>query len=276
MMRWHRLIAIIVFSALVCGCHAVNTAAINATAEKRENEHVKWGLPGTNGKLLYRLAYVELYDKEKREPLWVSYHLTKDRLFGTQKRSDKFEPDPDLSYGERAELSDYYHSAYDRGHMCPAADNIFSALAMKECFYLSNMIPQKHSLNNGKWKELETRIRNFVKAKEEVWVISGPIFQKADEADIKKIGRVWVPTHCYKIVAYNEGSELKAVGFIMRNDNETADLITYVFKVKDIETVTGLDFFNKLPEDKDESVVEAVNKTGEFWDNSGKRQYGRN
>ena len=62
----------------------------------------------------------------------------------------------------------------------------------------------------------------------------------------------------------------------MRNDNETADLTAYVFRVKDIETVTGLDFFNKLPEDRDESVVEAVNKTGEFWDNSGKRQYGRN
>ena len=132
---------------------------------------------------------------------------------------------------------------------------------------------QKHSLNNGKWKELEARIRNFVKAKEEAWVISGPIFQKAADADIQKIGRVWVPTHCYKIVAYNDGGELKAVGFIMRNDNETANLADYVYKIKDIETVTGLDFFNKLPEEKDENVVEAVNKTGEFWDNSVSRQY---
>ena len=112
-----------------------------------------------------------------------------------------------------------------------------------------------------------------MKAKEEVWVISGPIFQKADDADIQKIGRVWVPTHCYKIVAYNEGDELKAIGFIMRNDNEISDLTAYVFKVKDIETVTGLDFFNKLPEYRDARVVEAVNKTGEFWDNSGRRQY---
>jgi len=268
MKHWKKQIIAVILAAFFCGCHLSNTAVTNGVIDKTENEHVRWGLPGTNGKLLYRLAYVELYDKEKKEPLWVSYHLTKDRLFGTQKRSDKFEPDPDLSYGDRAELSDYYRSGYDRGHMCPAADNVFNFLAMKECFYLSNMIPQKHSLNNGKWKELEVRIRNYVKAKDEAWVISGPIFQKVNEEDIKKIGRVWVPTHCYKIVAYNEGSELKAVGFIMRNDNETADLTSYVLKIKDIEEVTGLDFFKKLSEDSDKRVVEAVNKAGEFWDHS--------
>ena len=117
---WKKTIFVIILAALICGCRLSNTVAATGVAEKAENEHVRWGLPGTNGKLLYRLAYVELYDKEKKEPLWVSYHLTKDRLFGTQKRSDKFEADPDLASGDRAELSDYYHSGYDRGHMCPA------------------------------------------------------------------------------------------------------------------------------------------------------------
>ena len=79
--------------------------------------HLKYGTPSINGKILEREGYVLLHDSLKKVPLWVSYHLTRQHLQGTQERIDRFKPDPDLQVGKKAELSDYKGSGYDRGHI---------------------------------------------------------------------------------------------------------------------------------------------------------------
>ena len=131
-------------------------------------DHLKYGIPSTNGKILEREGYVLLHDSLKKIPLWVSYHLTKKHLQGIQERVDRFKPDPDLLEGERAELSDYKGSGYDRGHMAPAGDMKRSLKVMLESFYLSNMCPQTPGLNRGQWKTLEEKIRDFTRAEGKV------------------------------------------------------------------------------------------------------------
>ena len=58
--------------------------------------HVKYGMPSTGGTILTRTGYILSYDKEKKDPIWVSYELTAEELNSPQlKRSNKFAPDPD-------------------------------------------------------------------------------------------------------------------------------------------------------------------------------------
>ena len=215
--------------------------------------HLKYGIPSTNGTCLTRTGYVLLHDSTKKEPLWVSYDLTASHLSGPATRTDNYKADPALPVGQRAELSDYSGSGYDRGHMCPAADNYYSITAMNECFYLSNMCPQNGSINSGKWASLESQIRTFTATKGECWIICGPIFS----GTISTIGsnQVAVPSSFYKIVVYASGSGVEAAGFVMPNASSSNALSSYLTKIDDIEALTGLDFLNALSV-SDQALIE--------------------
>ena len=239
---------------------------------KNQINHLKYGIPSTNGTILYREAYVLLHDNSKKVPLWVSYHLTRQHLQGTQERVDKFKPDQDLLEGERAELSDYRKSGYDRGHMAPAGDMKRSYKVMLESFYLSNMCPQAPGLNRGLWKTLEEKIRDFTRAEGEVWIICGPVFKDIDGDGIgdylDRIGlnQVWVPTHFYKIIVFSVNSErIDAIAFKMPHRKLYKSLDSYITTVDSIEILTGLNFLNELLDTIEERIESNKAKDISFW-----------
>lgn len=258
--KYFRYITLIFIIALSSGCttNPVFTLLHDSTTTSTitnisASDHLKYGTPSTTGTMITRIGYVLLHDNTKKEPLWVSYELTSDRLNGPATRTDNYKADPLLPSGSRAELSDYSGSGYDRGHMCPAADNHFSITAMNECFYLSNMCPQLHALNAGKWESLESQIRTFTQSKGVCWVICGPIF--SGTASTIGTNHVWVPSAFYKIVVYAHGGGVEVVGFEMPNDSTPNNLSSYMVKIDDIETQTGLDFLNALSV-SDQTVLE--------------------
>lgn len=92
-------------------------------------------------------------------PNWVAWELNSSKLIERESRAGHFYPDPDIPRGIAVETGDYSNSGYDRGHMCPAADNKWDKQAMRESFYMTNICPQHHNLNRGDWKELEDDCR---------------------------------------------------------------------------------------------------------------------
>ena len=146
----------------------------------------------------------------------------------------------------RSTLKDYQGTGYDRGHMAPAADFYYSAEAMSESFYLTNMMPQVPGNNRGIWKYLETYTRAWAEAFGEVYVITGTIYSPARGT----IGaNVKVPSHVYKIV-YAPLSN-KSISFIFPNEKlPVDDLEKYIVTVVDVESATGLKFFPTLPVNK--------------------------
>ncbi len=91
-----------------------------------------YGIKAQNCTELKRTAYTTCHSPDKKIPLWTSYLLYEDET--TVPRKNNFKPDPDLQPGQRAELSDYKGSGYDRGHMAPAADMNKTRQIMDESF----------------------------------------------------------------------------------------------------------------------------------------------
>lgn len=145
-------------------------------------------------------AFAVLHSGETRTPVFVAQRLNRQSVQDarSEKRTNKFFADARLPRAERAELGDYKGSGYARGHMAPAGD-MPNADAMAQSFSLANMVPQNQKQNSGAWAKIEKDTRQYVlRAKGDVYVITGPVFEPGSPA----IGasHVRVPTHLFKLV----------------------------------------------------------------------------
>lgn len=211
-------------------------------------EYSKLGLPGKQGELLCRKGFLLSHDATYKTPIWVIERLTVEKAQGTLPRYNKFQADPDLEEGERAELVDYKNSGFDKGHMAPSADMRWDQQAMEECFYLSNMVPQVgKGMNQGIWKNLEEYVRDWVINRGELYIITGPIYEDGVKKTIGK-NKVAVPSHLYKIIY--DPHKTEAIAFIMPNHKlDSADMPKYIVTIRDVEKKTGLDFLSNLDQD---------------------------
>jgi len=276
-MKKTRNLVIVLLSMLVSAACSVNTAKQQQaeqtensdevvgfydteTAQKATEKTVKMyeipaKLNGKPEKILKREGYTVSYNKTTKQPNWVAWHLTKAHTYGKNQRNESmFTPDEDVP-APRAVDNDYYNSRYDRGHMCPAGDNKWSSVAMKQSFLFSNVCPQNHGLNKNEWNDLEIMTREWARAYGAVDVVCGPIFYGKGEQ--KTIGRnkVWVPDAFFKVILCRQGDQ-KAIGFIMENNGKKQQLADCIYTVDEVEKVTGMDFFPAL-DDKVEDKVEA-------------------
>jgi endonuclease G len=207
---------------------------------------------GTPEQILKRTGYVASYNKTTLLPNWVAWHLTAERTEGSAKRSgvdfaeDTEVPEP------RATDWDYYNSGYDRGHMCPAADNKWSKKAMEESFLFTNMCPQNGNLNRGDWNEMEMACRKWAKKYGDLYIVCGPILYKGKHKTIGK-NMVVVPEAFFKVVL-RTGDNPQAIGFIYKNTSGNRPKDSYVNTVDEVERITGIDFFPSLPDDVEKKV----------------------
>lgn len=225
----------------------------SAGAAEAEDKLVMQTSPkGTPEQILERTGYVASYNKTNLLPNWVAWHLTAERTEGSAKRSgvdfaeDTEVPEP------RATDWDYYNSGYDRGHMCPAADNKWSKKAMEESFLFTNMCPQNGNLNRGDWNEMEMACRKWAKKYGDLYIVCGPILYKGKHKTIGK-NKVVVPEAFFKVVL-RTGDNPQAIGFIYKNTSGNRPKDSYVNTVDEVERITGIDFFPSLPDNVEKNV----------------------
>lgn len=143
-------------------------------------------------------GYAVLYSGQVRNALWVAEYLTPQRIkqARSMERDSVFKADERLPAAWRAELSDYVHSGFDRGHMAPSGD-MPTAQAQAQSFNLSNIVPQDPGVNRGAWARVEDAVRGYA-YKRPVYVITGVLFFGQKIGYLQ--GRVAVPSYLYKIV----------------------------------------------------------------------------
>ncbi len=205
--------------------------------------------------VIHHTHYSTTYDKKLHYPILVEWwdYIERCSCDDPLPRTDKFEPDPedpintDLEDGYK-KLNKYRTSlklkGYDRGHMCPAADNqCFGSVALDECFYFSNMAPQTHALNAGDWKTLETRTRKLaigdpghdIPAYDSIHVWCGSI----GAAEVHE--NITVPEKCWKVIYIKKLHQYEA--YIFDNTFEKSKgLDHWKTTVSEVEMLTGFTF----------------------------------
>lgn len=215
--------------------------------------------------LIKHAWYAIGYDEQHRVPYWTYYHLTSGQVNNdTLDRVGDFVSDPKTS-AVQGNDNDYKASGYDKGHMVPCEDMSFDSNAMSETFYYSNCVPQTSKLNRGQWKNLEQLTRNWAIDNGAVEVFSGVVPGKS----LPPLGasKVMVPSSCYKIVLDYSQPGVKAIAFVMPNQDKVLDDVQqYACSIDYVESLTGIDFFLELPDDVEKSVEASFDTKAWNWD----------
>lgn len=207
---------------------------------------------GRPQQIIRHAGYTVSYNAAWRQPNWVGYELTRQEALGKEKRNGRFTADPQAKHPS-ATNADYARSGYDKGHMAPAADMKWSAVAMKESFYFSNISPQHPELNRRKWKDLEEKVRDWSLTDSAVIIVCGPIMGTHSARTIGR-NRVPVPQGFFKVILSPYVRSPRAVGFIFPNSPSKAPLRSYAVTVDSVERATGMDFFSALPDELEDKI----------------------
>ena len=217
--------------------------------------------------LLIHRIFVISFNREKGFSDWVAYELNPHVVWGGLKSERVLKSDPLLvkafqsipgKMKEPLTAKDYKGASafgYDRGHLAPKGSFKGSLFAF-EAQYMTNIVPQKRDLNQGPWRVLEERIRQFVLQGNSVKVLTGPLYGETSKGlkPYRKPLPPWpqaqgkiseVPTGFWKMVSKKEKSHVKVCTFLIPQDLEGFGRKTspkkFIVKMKNLQKYLPLE-----------------------------------
>ena len=226
--------------------------------------------------------YSYLYDKSLYTSLWIAYPLDPSTCSGSNKYSGSWKATPGIDTNDQINIwsgsygVDYGESdLYARGHQIPDADRQYNQTMVQQTYYAINSTPQiQYGFNGGIWNQLENAVRKIVTDTEEtIYIATGAAFQKGSTVETI----TWiqpandskscpVPNYYWKAVLrirFNaDGSIAKAdsIGFWFEHRiYSDSSYANYAVSVNQLETWTGFDLFENLPDNLEETVESTSN-----------------
>lgn len=197
--------------------------------------------------IVVHLGYVASYNHTTLTPDWVAWELTADEVSDAYNFQCSFSRDPSVEF-PKASREDYSSSGWDKGHMAPRADMKWSAQALEESYYFTNICPQNHAMNSGAWRKIEELTRRLARHYGAVYVVCGPV---AGTGRFGTIGQacVQVPDAYFKALAVSTDEGFSTVGFLVANDHQDGSPRSYAVPVDSVEAVIGRNLFPQVPEE---------------------------
>lgn len=220
---------------------------------------------GENDIVIQHEGWSALYSEPHELARWVAYHLTAEELATDRPRTDNYRADPLVGTGS-ATPEDYAGMGwvYHRGHLAPAEDFQWSADAMSETFYMTNIAPQDPSFNLGVWKRLENSVRSWAKSERSLYVVTGPILNEPVKHWLGD-NRVAVPARFFKAIVDLSGETKKAIAFLIPNTGSNLPLIAFAMTIDSLELITGLDLFAALGDDLEARLESQIDLLAWEW-----------
>ena len=134
------------------------------------------------------LRYIVEHNNEMKTPDWVIERLTPDIVTGDNDRPNVgFKAEPNIAEPAQAVPTDYAKSDFAIGHQAPSADFKSADALMRDTFFLSNAVPQVGiGFNTGIWSTLEGLVQKLAMEHDEIFVITGPVYQSRQEVKIPR------------------------------------------------------------------------------------------
>jgi len=288
-------VAFLVLILLTFSVHAAQYKPINLHPEY---EHDKWVTKIQNKEIDPSVvkefrAYTSVFDSEDdnnndgisdlwRIPLFVTYEMRAiDDLAKSPKRPSPWMTDKDLfEKGIAPKDESYKYSSafrknnpdwYDRGHLC-AKHHAWrlGSFADWNTHTIINAVPQRHSFNNGIWKNMEYLNAKWADKYGKIWIITGSMFN--NKTPTKWIGEtqkgerlVAIPDFLFRIIIREENNQLKVLAFKYPQQDSKEGFKKkpfnherYLVSIDSIEEETGLDFLTALPNDVEACIESKI------------------
>ncbi len=249
---------------------AVEASSGESAGENSDSDHVRLGNPSdaiadpasADNYLIETPDYVLSYSQSRGTANWASWKLDQSWL-GSAERQDDFRANETLPPGwYQVDGNDYKGSGYDRGHLVPSGDRTKSQAINSNTFLMTNIIPQAPDNNRETWRRMEEYCRQLVDRGYELYIVAGVYGGSKKIAE----GQVTVPQQTWKVaIAVQSGQDPTAVTpnqaivfavDIPNNNRLSNNWRRYQLPIDELETRTGMDFFEVLP-DGLENVIEA-------------------
>jgi len=215
--------------------------------------------------VIMHAAMALVYSEKDEQAKWVAHIITPDVSSGLIGRSNDFRPDSLIKTGSATE-EDYFLKeklpdgnfkydgfGFDRGHLAPSADFRWSAKALSESFYYSNMSPQRPEFNRVSWAKLEDLFRSYVdKNKTDLYVVTGPVLREGLPKVERAKNKPTIPVYYYKVVV--DKVNKRAISFLMPNKLCEGPTESYSVSIDSIESLTGINFFAALPDELEKEL----------------------
>lgn len=180
--------------------------------------------------------------------------------------------DPELAANYPFTADPFKYSGYDHGHICPSADRQRATEANYQTFFITNMQPQYNKFNAGLWEKMEEDVRTWANEADTLYVCKGGtidspanileyVNQNNHQQTRTSNNLIPVPRYFFMAVLSKNGSELKALGYWVRNLNENHENDNrqgYAISIDKLEDLTGIDFFCNLPDDIEKEVEQTL------------------
>lgn len=220
-----------------------NTTAVEAIISLYDDSFLP---KSSTGEIIRHQFYKLSYNQKHKQAEWVAYNLHPSHMSDNSFDRPYFEIDKKVK-GSSADWRNYRGSGFDRGHLCPAGDRRFSYEAYAETFLTSNASPQDSKFNAGVWNRLEIQIRRWVPKTGELFIITGGVLKNGLETIGKD--KVTIPDYYYKVVVGYDKQTPKAIAFLIPNKPSNKSLATFVTPISQIESQTGIAFFNNASQE---------------------------
>lgn len=243
-------------AALALQCRRIQPEAVSISEPQlKRMEEVR--LPeGTPDTLVQCSGFTVHHNAHRHIPNYVAYRMTIAQLDGTASYSGSFFACDAVS--GCASPADYALSGYQRGHMVPAADMKWSDEALRMSYAMVNICPQRRELNEGVWRQIEEKVREWVRRDSVLLVLTGPVAPER-AATIGKAHKVAVPEAYFKVVLAPKAQPARAIAFMVPNDTTGFELCShYAVSVSEVERATGYHFFSTLSESDQRTLKDAV------------------
>ena len=184
-----------------------------------------------------------LYDCDLKSAIRFEYKLDKDT--GNFSRPSTFTFDTNLSKncGQQLSTNSYASvvSGWDRGHLVASNHMDYDSAYLLSANYMTNIVPQLSSFNQGLWKETEN-ITECYRDLASVQVIGGVIYYDTSNDFFVSSHGIKSPDFFWKtLITTDSNNQIATISWLFPNQSALANLNSYIVSIEELERRVGSD-----------------------------------